>query len=413
MIEILARPYRGRWIAGVCAAIENAYGVPLWLVRMTAIVAFFAAPVVLLVYLLLAISIPSERGSADSLVLRNPEFGPRGFAAASTLLLDRTAARLRSVSTRQRTIVPALFLLTLFFGLPKLEGAMFDQIHPMLDASFTSANRVAAAAVYLLIGCTFVFRSRSERQRVAMEIAPRDRFALEATEFKAIGGVAIAISRMTYLDVGVIRVMLLLLNFLTLGIIGALYFLVVWLMRRRIYAGEDRLDSNTSDTTVTGIDNFSVMMAAIFILLAIVRLATEFRWFFFNESFVRGLLLVVAGILLSRRTAALATVGGAVLLFLGVHDIAIALFHVQPEAASRWIINYCLLALAIAYYAFIALRGQSRIVGFGLALVPVVAALLIMAHVVSEPFLLALSRFYDFFSPLIFSGLALWVAMEA
>ena len=411
MIELLARPYQGRWIAGVCRAIENAYGVPVWLVRTVAIVAFFAAPFVLLLYLLLAISIPSERGSASSLYFRASSLGAQGFAGSATLLLDRTAARLRTTSSRQRTIVPLLFLFTLLFGLPKLEGTMFYQLHPLMDTLYTAINRLASVLLYFLVGLMFLLRANASRRPVVLKVVSSESFALEATEFKSIGGIAMGISRATHIDVSIVRVILLLLNFLTIGIIGALYFLVVWILRGRMYGGEN----NTIDTADVPEEPsmFNSAMAAIFILLAIVRVATEFRWFFFNEPFVRGLLLCIAGVVLSKRALSLAILAGAVLLFLGVHDISVASFHVQPTASSRWIINYIILALAISYYALIALKNNARLVGFAFAAVPVVAALVISTHIVSEPFLLALGRFYDFFSPLIFSALALWVAMES
>src|SRR5205823_6497920 len=122
----------------------------------------------------------------------------------------------------------------------------------------------------------------------------------------------------------------------SIGIIGALYFLIVWLMRARLNTERDHAnDVLTSDEQPS---QFNSAMAAIFILLAIVRVSTEFRWFFFNEPFVRGLLLCIAGVMLSRRALPLAVLAGAILLFVGVHDITVASFHVQPTAADRWIV---------------------------------------------------------------------------
>jgi hypothetical protein len=261
-------------------------------------------------------------------------------------------------------------------------------------------------------GVAFLIHVPAASRPVSLHLSTRKRFSLEASEFKSIGGIAISISRMTEIDIGVIRVMLLLLNIFTLGIVGAIYFLVVWTMRRRLVIQEEGAESAAASNMSMSYKSDAVM-AAIFILLAIVRVSTEFRWFFFNEPFVRGLLLAIGGTVLARRAEPLAVIAGAALLFLGIHDISIALFHVQPTAANRWVINYSIIALSVAYYAIVALRDAGRLMGFALACVPLIAAALIIIEFVSEPFLLSLGRFYDFFSPLLFSALALWVAMES
>jgi phage shock protein PspC (stress-responsive transcriptional regulator) len=411
-IELLARPYDGRWIAGVCSAFENAYGVPVWLVRAILVVSFFVAPIVLLLYLLFAISTPSERGVVELLQSRERQKGTIGFANLASLLVRRTHAGNVVNRRRYATIVPLLFLMTLLFGLPKLEGSTFYQLHPVLETVQSSTIRIAGILFYLLIALAFFLHTKS-RHIVILQVPSSDTFRSETGPLKAIGGIAAAISRVTLLDVAVIRVILLMLNFLTLGVVGAIYFFFVWRSRRWKSSAETGNTQFLPDDTDRTTTVFAGTLGALFILLAVVRLSTEFRLFFFNEPFIRGILLGIVGVLCAGRLHPLFIVAGAVLFFCGIQDITIALFHVQPSAASRWVIAYSILILAILYYTAIALRGTQLKAALWFAAVPLLAAVLISTHIIPESFILILSQFYDFFSPLIFTGLALWVAMEA
>ncbi|MBS1698679.1 MAG: PspC domain-containing protein [Actinobacteria bacterium] len=57
----LARPRKGRFIAGVCAGLARRFGMPVALVRIIAIIAMVFAGLPLWVYLVLWIVIPNER----------------------------------------------------------------------------------------------------------------------------------------------------------------------------------------------------------------------------------------------------------------------------------------------------------------------------------------------------------------
>jgi phage shock protein C len=55
----LVRPRQGKWIAGVCAAIANRFGLPKWLVRLGFII-FGLVGIGEIVYIVLWILIPKQ-----------------------------------------------------------------------------------------------------------------------------------------------------------------------------------------------------------------------------------------------------------------------------------------------------------------------------------------------------------------
>jgi phage shock protein C len=57
----LVRPRSGRWIAGVCLALANRFGMPVALVRVLAVVAMVFVGLPLWLYIVLWIVIPAER----------------------------------------------------------------------------------------------------------------------------------------------------------------------------------------------------------------------------------------------------------------------------------------------------------------------------------------------------------------
>lgn len=410
----LTRPHTGRLIAGVCRAIEGAYGVPVLLVRAICVVSFVVAPVTLVFYLLLALSIPSERSVLSALRLRVHEAGPVGFSRLTSLLLDRTGARSAAPQAQQRLVVPLLLLATLLFELPHLQGTTFYQPHQLFEFTATTASRLASVVLYLLFATALLIRRSRNRTPIVLLTGTWDRLILESSDTRSIGGLASGIARVTRLDVAWVRVFLIVLNLLTLGVIGGLYFLTVWLLRR---AGRTQTEhiAPTPETISDDFDEGSIftrIASGLFLFLAIIRLFTELHWFFFNESIIRGFVLGALGVIFTRRRSDPWLILSAILLFLGVYDLCAAIFHVQPSVAGWWEVSYLIATLSIVYYAVVSLRSEAARVAFGLAGASVIAMLLVATQMTSEPFLLALSQFYDFFYPLIFAGLGLWVAME-
>lgn len=60
MANVLVRPRHGKWIAGVCTALAERFGVPTFLVRVGFVI-FGLAGIGELVYIILWIMIPKER----------------------------------------------------------------------------------------------------------------------------------------------------------------------------------------------------------------------------------------------------------------------------------------------------------------------------------------------------------------
>jgi phage shock protein C len=57
----LVRPRSGRWIAGVCLALANRFGMSVTLVRVLAVIAMVFVGLPLWLYIVLWIVIPAER----------------------------------------------------------------------------------------------------------------------------------------------------------------------------------------------------------------------------------------------------------------------------------------------------------------------------------------------------------------
>ncbi|MDP4199959.1 MAG: PspC domain-containing protein [Bacteroidota bacterium] len=411
----LTRPHEGRLIAGVCAAMEGAYGVPVLLVRAIFIVSFIVNPVILLMYLLLSLSIPSERSVISEMRLRDREERASGFSHLSTFLLDRASIRSGNKVVRQRYVTALLLIAMVVFQIPRLEGDTFHQLHPMVDSIAASLSRVSGVLLYLLSAAAFLLYHRTHLSPVVLRNGITDRLAVQRGEMREIGGLAAGIARVIRVDVAWIRVFLLLLNILTLGFLGALYFVIVWLLRRtgqtQNELSVDRDEYESTDRNQTG-DKFPIIASGLLLSLAIIRLSTELRLFYFNESLLQGIIHCVLGILFTRRRGGLWQIIGAALLLLGVYDLCSAIFHVQPGVAGRWQVAYLVAALTIIYFALVALRGQAILIAMSLAGAAFLALLFVSLQITSEDFLLALVRFYDFFYPLIFAGLGLWVARD-
>jgi hypothetical protein len=157
----------------------------------------------------------------------------------------------------------------------------------------------------------------------------------------------------------------------------------------------------------------------LFVALALLRLSTEFRLFFFNEPFFQGLAYITIGLLfamrglaVSKTSAGVWLIGGAAVLLLGVESFCAAVFRVQLTLPARFEMTYLIAGLSLVYYAVIELAGHRRRAAMVLALIIACAALTIEAHIIPVRFLTALVQFYDFFYPLIFGGLGLWLVME-
>ncbi|HET6400939.1 MAG TPA: PspC domain-containing protein [Candidatus Kapabacteria bacterium] len=430
----LTRPRSGRMIAGVAIGVAECYRLPVTLVRVFFIVTVLVSPIIVLLYLLLAISMPDEENIASLLRMVQPEseLPPRErFERFSKRLLQRL------VHPRSAHVVPATVLAValLFFAaileLPRAEGDSFYWLHPFLTTLYTSVSRFGAELYYLVAAALFLFGwKRREANDIVFQMRPRSRFALDASPAKMIGGVASGLSRVIGLDAAYIRVILIILNFLTLGLVGAGYLLVWFLERSKINRTIEADEADSVPTAAAGSEtvpriyrsmaraSFRVAIAILLLLLAAIHLATEFRIFFFNEPFAQGIVMGLIGIgmvwygLDHRTGTPMWLLAGASIFFAGIYFFASAIGNIQIASVERFEIVEMIGAISLAYAGVVALRAQARTLMLWLALIVAISVAMIIFHILPLSYLTALVRFYDFFYPIIFAGLGLWIAFE-
>ncbi|HZK75502.1 MAG TPA: PspC domain-containing protein [Candidatus Kapabacteria bacterium] len=429
-MRTLTRPRAGRMIAGVATGLAELYRLPVALVRIFFIVTVLVSPIIVLLYLLLAIAMPDEENIASLLrfSISETESLPRErFERISKRLLERLVNTTSSHAIPTTLLAIALLFVAALLELPRAEGDSFYFLHPFLTSLYSDVSRFGVELYYLAIAALFVFGWQRHEPDIVFETVPRPRFSLDQSPAKMIGGVASGLSRVVSLDAAYIRVMFILLNILTLGVVGAGYLLVWYLERakRRHEKEEAMTDSELSATVglegTTTRMNGSLRAAIIFLLivLAAIHFATEFRLFFFDEPFMEGIGMALIGIGLVwhglehfRIRSTLWLLGGASVYFAGVYFLAAAVGNIQIASVERFEIVEIIAAISLAYAGLVALRNQAQRVMLWLALIVAISAGMIIFHITPPGYLAAIVRFYDFFYPIIFAGLGLWIAFE-
>jgi phage shock protein PspC (stress-responsive transcriptional regulator) len=259
-----------------------------------------------------------------------------------------------------------------------------------------------------------------------------EKFTLDNSIEKMIGGVAAGISQVVKIDTAYIRVLLLILNILTFGVVGIVYLLILYIFRRREKAdtniearsphhyNRQKGDEATPVNDKTGFI-FHLSMALLFIVLAAVRVSSEFRLFFFNEPFIQGLLFVLAGIAIaiygassseSRNGRSVSILAGSSIFFAGIYSLAVTIGRVGITSGENIEISEIIAATSIAYFGVVALSGAGRRLALLLSVVVGFCAASIGLHLAPISDLEAIGQFYDFFYPVIFGVLALWIAFD-
>jgi phage shock protein PspC (stress-responsive transcriptional regulator) len=410
-------------ITGVLRGLSEHYQIPVSLLRLVFFTAFLASPVVLLLYLCLAISMPAEGSVLSELRLANPSAHSDRrdrFRSLAHLLLKRI-----SIGNLRHRVPPqllALGLLLLGFALelPRVEGSDFYYSHPILSGIYTSISRHGAALFYLSLAVTFFIAERAAPPPLQLQSKRMDQFTLDGGPTKAIGGIASGIARVIGIDAAYIRVLLILLNILTFGLVGIIYLIVFWTMRRGSNMQRIHSEPGTNSPARRPLSQGTrFAIGILFIFLAVIRVSTELRLFFFNESFFRGAVLVAAGMIFAVRGLKYSSdnnrlwlLAGAAIFFLGILDFSTAIFRVQLSLGGRFEVAYLIGGLSLLYFTLVNFRGNPQRIGFALSAAIVLAALLVQFNITPERFLLALVQFYDFFFPVIFAGFGFWLIME-
>ncbi len=408
-------------VCGVAMGLAERYGLSAVVIRTLFVAAFVVSPIAALVYVLLSISMPSEVSVAGQLRLISPEMNlaPRErFERFSQLLLQRLLGKQSKHTVPAHTAAIGLLVFAALLELPRVEGITFYRMHPLVATLLNDISKVGTALFYLSIAIAFLFQWKQSYPIAAIINPVREKFIRDRGAQKMIGGVASGLSQVLELDPAYLRVLLIVLNILTMGLTGAAY-LLVWYFQLEKDGMTVTLPPKTSNSSARTHSAFRIVLAVSFILLAAIRIATEFRLFFFNESFFTGLAMALVGIALVwnglgalQGRIKIWIVGGACVFFLGVGELTSAVAHIQLTTPERFEIAEIILALSMAYLGVVALHGYARRLGLIFSLVFAVAAMLIAVHFVPPGYLMELIRFYDFFYPILFAGLGLWIAFE-
>lgn len=418
-MQLLKRPYAGRIITGVGLAFAERYNVPVTLVRIVLIASILVSPIMLLAYLLLSISIPDERKHASELRILEPGgTEPRTeFHAIATRMVRRLTPRsARPLGTSFIAIL--LLALGAFLELPHVEGTSFYWAHPMVTQLAGDLTWVASIASYLSAAAIFLFARSSMAGAVVWSVPARSDFVPDGSR-KMIGGVASGLSSVLLLDPAYIRVIWIALNILTLGLAGVLYLLLWYFERSRqrpVHDLEPVLDPGTRPAR--GLDvNSRIAVTLLLVLLAGIAAATETRWFFFNQQLFEGLVFACIGMLfvwrgLKEGSDQTASLFGTTVFLVGIYFFASALGHFQVSSIDRFEIAEIIGAIGFAYIAFALLTSRARTIALYFAFAIAVGAAMIAFHIAKPEYLTAIIRFYDFFYPIIFAALGIWITFE-
>jgi len=419
-MPILTRPLNGRILTGVAVGVAELYGLSLTLVRVLFIAGFLAQPFVLLLYLLLAISSPSEDIIVSQLQLSDAYLSndPRKqFERLSDVLMARVVRARRSVSPH--LVAFLILLLAAALEIPRIEGIDFYSAHPFASAVGSLAARFGSVFLDVAVAIGFLLAPTKLQSQVVLSFRLHGQFRLEEGKLKSVGGLAAAVGRLIRIDPAYVRMAFVLLNLLTFGLAGVIYLIIVITFRKRDSKTEIGITGDNVGSQVVPQSLFRGLVAGLFIGLAILRLSTEFRLFFFNEPFFQGLAFVAIGLLFALRGIAVDTKASAIWLLagaagflIGIEELSIAIFRVQLTLPGRFEMAYAIAGLALIYYVLVRLTGRGRRTAIILTLALACAGVLVELHVLPIRFLTALVQFYDFFYPLIFAGLGLWLVIE-
>ena len=418
-MRILFRPHTGRLLCGVASAFHERYGIPLALLRFFFIAAFLVSPAIVLAYLLLAISIPTEIRVLDGLHFQTAETLPSRvrFEEFTSLLTSRTIGKNAGPAISPNFMGVLLLCFGAALELPNVEGVSFYAAHPFIGTFATSVGNIGSLLWYIAIAALFFTGTRAQENEVQLFEVRGPSF--EFTENpRILGGIIARISRIVEIDPAYLRAIALLLNFLTLGVAGAAY-LISWYLLRTNRANSSLEEETTASAPANISKNFRWSIALAFLLIAVMSICTALRLYFFNIPLFQSLIWIGLG--LSTAWVGIAKVtsqaklwiaGGAALFLMGIYGVTLSLTQVQLSIPTRMELAEVIAAIAALYFTLVALPKQFLRFGIGMTLVFGLAAFLIGVSIVPPKYLTEIYRFYTFFYPTIFAGIGLWIAFE-
>jgi phage shock protein PspC (stress-responsive transcriptional regulator) len=396
------------------------------MVRAVVLTALLTNPIILLFYLLTWLSLPSELAAVGYMQLADPSvLGGQRFETLARTLLGRSGVRGRRSNVQTQAIAFVLLATAFALQLPKVEGQNFYYLHPLVAWLFSAVTQFAGVLFYLAVALAF-FAAPTPNSQVSLRSTRTSELELDRDPYREIGGFVAGIARVLEVQPAVLRVLFVFLNIMTFGVVGIIYLLVIWLLKKqgRVRTPED-IERTAADTEAPANQSFPtwirILLGSLFLLLALTRLLTEVRLFFFNEPFFQGIVLCTVGLIgvamtLTTRRHGSATnlwlIAGCAIMLFGVYELSTTLFHVQLALTGRFMIAYLGIGLAFLYFGLVAVEGVARRIAIGLATMLFLAALFILLSVAPARFLLALVEFYDFFYPILFAGFGLWLVIE-
>jgi phage shock protein PspC (stress-responsive transcriptional regulator) len=409
-------------ICGVATGLAERYGVPTAAVRVAFIAAFFASPFAILAYLLLTLSMPTEISVVGKMRLASSD-RPRSprvrFEQLSQLLVDRLLEQSSSRLLPGYLLSIWLLLFAVLLELPRIGSSGAYIAHSYAGTLIGNLALYGTPLFYLSIAALLLFDWKRSERSIALEVPTRKKFTCELGPAKMIGGVASGISEVLGLEPAYIRILFIVLNILTMGLAGAAYLMMWYLYKRKNEAAIEPVTIDDSYSPERSFHIFRICLTVLFIILAGAHSVTRSRLFFFNEASLQGLMMCLSGIAIvwsGLRTSHIHdkfwVAGGSLVFFSGVYELVSTIAHLQISTSEGFEVAEILIALSLAYFALVSLQDYARWLGLGLAGVFALSAILITTHFIPPIYLSELLRFYDFFYPLIFAGLGLWIVFD-
>lgn len=426
-MRVLARPARGRIVGGVAAAFAERYELNVWIIRLVIFAAIITSNIGILFYLVLWISIPSERmvlGSLRITSIPGERLNPKmHFDRLASAALERiNSAKDREGSYSKMPLALMLLCLSFLLLFPRWSGSGM-YFNPLLVSSSTLLQHIGATFFFFSFALLFLLAWPAKRPHVFLAQPDTDRLTIDKSERKVLYGVLAGLGSELGIDAAYLRGITLVLNVLTLGVIGVVYLVTAWVLekKKRELRSVVVYPENAEGHSRRMPKLARAGMGVLFLLLAIINLATEYRWFFFNEPFAEGIVYIILGMMLSLWALRFSERGGRHRSFLligpgvffyGIYEFTMAVFRVQLPFFARFEMAYMITGTAFIYYAIVNLHDHRRTTAVAIGVMMYALSFLIQFGVISSHALVIATQFYDFFYPILFAAAGVWLAME-
>jgi len=429
-MRLMVRPTKGAVAGGVAAAIADRFSLNVTMVRIVCLAAMSASEFSIALYVLLWLSIPTDRGVIKQMRLPNGDERASGshFSQFIRKAFDQLGLRKdsqRLVSALPIGLVILLFAVSLQFTI--LIGTDPFRTAPIISVLAGTLGRLASAMFYASFGILLLIPSRSKTEPLILTQERERSLKLDTSERRALFGLISGIGSELGIEASLLRALAMLANIFTLGGAGAVYLgVALYLKRKKRQTQGDVVDEMSTGKPMSSSFSFSPAasrtIGLLLILIAVVRLATEYRFFFFNEGFAAGLLLctigaIVIGVTLksvstSSRARMLLLASTSIFLY-GLYQISTVLFYVQLPFVARFELTFAIASLSFIYFGITAVEGKATKLAITIGLLLLLAVLGFQANLLSSRFALAIVQFYLFFYPILYATAGLWLILAS